>query len=153
MSENDRPMENATPEERAQARQEELCAYAFGELEGDARSRFEERLAGDAQLRADLAELEATTNLVTQALPKEALPDDMRATIRAAAEHTASAGAKRARFRFLSGGLSSGAFRAAAGLLLVVGVALAVLAPLLVSTSIGFETFPPNTGPARSTAW
>ena len=45
-------------------RHERLCAYAFGELEGDERSAFEAELSGDPQLKAELERLQATISLV-----------------------------------------------------------------------------------------
>lgn len=46
-------------------RHERLCAYAFGELEGEERSAFEAELSGDPQLKAELERLQATIGLVS----------------------------------------------------------------------------------------
>ncbi|MHC4377229.1 MAG: YfbK domain-containing protein [Planctomycetota bacterium] len=46
-------------------RHERLCAYVFGELEGEERSAFEAELEGDPKLKAELERLEATVGLVS----------------------------------------------------------------------------------------
>jgi Ca-activated chloride channel family protein len=87
------PREN--PENIPQEQHESLCAYVFGELQGDARTAFEAELAASPELRAEQARLEATIGLVKQAIPDAGLSQDARRDLLASA--------RRSRFRVLPG--------------------------------------------------
>ena len=66
---------------------ERLCAYLFGELEGDERASFETELGASAELTEEKARIEASMNLVREFAPEApvALSEGMRATLAAAA--------------------------------------------------------------------
>ncbi len=99
---------------------EKLCAFVFGEMQGTERAAFEAELARDARLRAECERIESTAKLVKQALPEERLSDEIRATLRRAAERGPHREPVKRRFVLLrGGGLASLAAVAAA---LVVGV-------------------------------
>ena len=89
--------ENISPEDRTvdQAQHEKLCAYVFGELQGDERVAFEAELAHSSELQRERARLEATIGLVKRAIPDEGLPEPIRRDLVAAA--------RRSRFRVVHG--------------------------------------------------
>lgn len=93
---------------------ERLCAYVFGELQGEERAAFERELVQSHALRDERARLEATIGLVKRAIPDEGLSLAVRRDVLASA--------KRSRFRFLRGRVLT--TLAAAALLLVAGAAL-----------------------------
>ena len=64
-----------------------LCAYLFGELEGDERASFEVELSGNDELIAEKTRIEASMNLVREFAPEApaALSEGMRASLAAAA--------------------------------------------------------------------
>ena len=87
------PMENLPEIEQEQ--HERLCAYVFGELQGDERARFERELMQSPALEVERARLEATIGLVKRAIPDEGLSHAVRREV--------VASARRSRFRFLGG--------------------------------------------------
>ena len=72
---------------------ERLCAYVFGELEGEERAAFERELAASPALQAEKARLEATVALVKTAVPEERLSAEAKSDL--------VASARRSRFRLL----------------------------------------------------
>lgn len=76
-----------------QERHERLCAYVFGELQGEERAAFERELAASSELRAEKARLEATVALVKTAVPEQRLSPVQKSDL--------VASARRSRFRVL----------------------------------------------------
>jgi len=72
-----------------------LCAYAFGELEGEERGAFEAELQRSPALRAEHERLLATVGLVRSALPAPGLSDAVRRDV--------VASARRSRFKARAG--------------------------------------------------
>ena len=120
-----------------QTQHERLCAYVFGELEGSERVAFEAELSNSPVLQAERDKLESTLGLVHAALPAEELSDEVRATLRAAAERGPESPPA---FRFLRGGGSWAGSLAAAALLLAGGtIAIRALRPAGVKIHPGVD--------------
>jgi Ca-activated chloride channel family protein len=75
------------------AQHERLCAYVFGELQGEGRAAFEGELARSSALRQEQERLLATIGLVKRVVPDEGLSADTRRELLASA--------RRSRFRLL----------------------------------------------------
>jgi Ca-activated chloride channel family protein len=93
---------------------ERLCAYVFGELQGEEREAFEAELQRSSELRREHQRLVATLALVKRAVPDEGLST--------AARRDLLASARRSRFRLLQG---RKLLTLAAALVALVGGALA----------------------------
>lgn len=98
-----------------------LCAWLFGELEGDEARAFEAELEASPALQAERRRLEATIGLVRASAPAEALSEAARERVVAAAEGRPVV---HARWSFLRGG--GAGWKVAAGIALVFGTLVVV---------------------------
>jgi Ca-activated chloride channel family protein len=86
------PQDNHDRSDHAQRLHEQLCAYVFGELEGDDRAALEAELERSPELQAEHDRLKATVAFVQDALPPEALTPETHAILTKAASTPPGAG-------------------------------------------------------------
>ena len=100
-------------------RHELLCAYLFGELEGEERREIEQALTESEELAAERDRLAATIGVVQSAFPADALSSDVLSDLMRRASTTAPAARLPRGWTFLRGG--RGWVRVAAAALILVG--------------------------------
>ena len=133
---------------------EDAAAYVLGALEHDEHERFSEHLAGCAECRAEVAELQPVVDELPASAPAASAPKEMRArilaTVRSEAEllGAAGAGADRPPSRTPAGRMPRFAFAGA-------GLALAALVAVLIAVSLGSSSHSvttPGSAPVGATA-